>query len=63
LDWILVGNKLVVRLLAERLGVSEIVIREKLHAHVLSDLAADSLDVAELVIELEEEFGDDIGSR
>jgi acyl carrier protein len=53
----------IVRVLAEQLGVSEDKIREKLDFDGFNELAADSLDVVELVIELEEEFGDDFGSQ
>ena len=43
---------------AERLGVEESQVR--LDSHFVDDLGADSLDVVELVMAVEEEFGVDI---
>ncbi|MBP5334846.1 MAG: acyl carrier protein [Bacteroidales bacterium] len=45
----------VAEIIADKLGVSESEITEK--ANFVSDLGADSLDVVELVMEIEKRFG------
>lgn len=45
----------VIKLVAERMDVEESQITED--THFVNDLQSDSLDMAELVIDLEEEFG------
>jgi acyl carrier protein len=45
-------------IIAEQLGVSEDEI--KIESHFVDDLGADSLDLVELVMALEEEFGQEI---
>ena len=49
-----IGKK-VTSMVAERMDVDEAKITEE--THFVNDLQADSLDMAELVIDLEEEFG------
>ena len=47
--------KKIINMVAERMDVDE----EKItnHSHFVNDMQADSLDLAELVIDMEEEFG------
>jgi acyl carrier protein len=51
----------VVKLVAEKMDVDPEQITEE--THFVNDLQADSLDLAELVIDLEEEFGITIGDE
>jgi acyl carrier protein len=48
----------IIAIIAEQLGVSEDEI--KIESHFVDDLGADSLDLVELVMALEEEFGQEI---
>lgn len=50
----------IIRIVAERLGVSEQVLRNRIGFDFLRDVSIDSLDVEELILELEEEFGDEL---
>jgi acyl carrier protein len=52
-------NERVIRLLAEQLGVSEERVRSYLAEHGALSPEADSLDVVELVMDLEDEFPDE----
>ena len=51
-------EKKVISIIAEQLGVEEDEI--KLEASFIDDLGADSLDIVELVVALEEEYGIEI---
>ena len=51
----------VIALVAERMDVDEDQITEE--THFVNDLQSDSLDMAELVIDLEEEFGMNISDE
>ena len=51
-------EKKVISIIAEKLGIDEEEI--KLEASFIDDLGADSLDIVELVMELEEEYGIEI---
>ena len=46
------------QVVAERLGIEEAAVRPQ--AHLINDLGADSLDVVELLMAVEEEFGVEI---
>ena len=51
----------IIRLIAEQYGVTEERVRSYLAENDSLALATDSLDVVELVMQLEEEFPDDTG--
>ena len=51
----------VIKLVAERMDVDEEQVTEE--THFVNDLQSDSLDMAELVIDLEDEFGMDISDE
>ncbi len=51
-------EKKVIKIIAEKLGIDEEEVKPE--ASFIDDLGADSLDIVELVMELEEEYGIEI---
>ncbi len=56
-------NDRIIRLITDQLGVSEDKVRTHLADNGSLSLGADSLDVVELVMELEDELSDDSGEQ
>ena len=54
-------KKTVVSMIAEQLGKSESEV--KLESHFIDDLGADSLDLVELIMSMEDEFGVEIADE